>query len=181
MASAYKIIFVGPVGAGKTSAVVALSDIEVVSTEARASDELRHRKAQTTVAMDYGVMNLPGGDRVRLYGTPGQQRFDFMWDILSDRALGVVLLLNAGSNAALADLHHYVAAFRGVIDRTALVVGITHCHSECERVLRPAVVAELEALGLPALVLSVDGRSRRDLNMLVRTLIYRLMPRHQPA
>ena len=68
MASIYKIVFAGPVGAGKTQAVKALSDIEVVSTEASASDEVKNLKARTTVAMDYGVMNLASGDRVRPSG-----------------------------------------------------------------------------------------------------------------
>ena len=78
----YKLVFAGPVGAGKTTAVQSLSDIEVVSTESVATDETRRLKRTTTVAMDYGVMRLDNGDQVHLYGTPGQKRFDFMWDIL---------------------------------------------------------------------------------------------------
>ena len=73
MASVYKIVFAGPVGSGKTRAVKTLSDIEVVSTEADATDDVKNLKHQTTVAMDYGVMNLANGDKVRLYGTPGQE------------------------------------------------------------------------------------------------------------
>ena len=68
----------GPVGAGKTTAIQALSDIEVIATEAKASDDVRKLKKTTTVAMDYGVMNLGNGDQVRLYGAPGQKRFDLM-------------------------------------------------------------------------------------------------------
>lgn len=54
MHTQYKIVFAGPVGAGKTTAIQSLSDIEVVSTEARASDVVRQLKSTTTVAMDYG-------------------------------------------------------------------------------------------------------------------------------
>ena len=68
----------GPVGAGKTTAIHTLSDIEVVHTEARATDATRHLKATTTVSMDVGVLHLPGNDKLRLYGAPGQDRFDFM-------------------------------------------------------------------------------------------------------
>mgnify|MGYP000211003806 CR=1 FL=1 len=67
-----KIIFSGTVGAGKSTAINALSDIPTVSTEAVASDETARLKRTTTVAMDYGVLNLPGGEKVMLYGTPGQ-------------------------------------------------------------------------------------------------------------
>ena len=81
MANIYKIVFAGPVGAGKTTAIKSLSDIEVVSTDASATDDVKLMKATTTVAMDYGLMRLDNGYQVRLYGTPGQKRFDFMWDI----------------------------------------------------------------------------------------------------
>ena len=97
MAQVYKLVFAGPVGAGKTTAIQTLSDIEVVSTDAYASDEVRLLKKTTTVAMDYGLMKLASGDQVRLYGTPGQQRFDFMWEILSENALGLVLMLKASA------------------------------------------------------------------------------------
>ena len=84
----YKIIIAGPVGAGKTEAIRVLSDKGVVSTEEAASDDVKKMKKTTTVAMDYGIMKLDSNEQVRLYGTPGQKRFDFMWDILSENALG---------------------------------------------------------------------------------------------
>ena len=63
-----RILFLGPVGAGKTTAVRTMSDIPVVDTDVLASDEVRTMKATTTVAMDLGVMELDGGDRIVLYG-----------------------------------------------------------------------------------------------------------------
>lgn len=68
----YKIIFTGPVGSGKTTAISALSDTPVLNTDEIASDMTRNRKPTTTVAMDFGVMKLDGDDQVLLYGTPGQ-------------------------------------------------------------------------------------------------------------
>lgn len=176
MSQIHKIVFVGPVGAGKTQAIRTLSDIEVVSTEARASDAVKQLKPQTTVAMDYGVLNLDSGDRVRLYGTPGQERFDFMWDILTENALGLVMLIRADAPDPVDDLRLCVAAFRRIIDSTALVVGLTHADSQTERTLRPAIEAELARLGLPALAMQADARQRNDMVMLVKTLIYSLDP-----
>ena len=92
--SQYKIIFTGPVGAGKTTAINSISDLPPIKTDASASDMAKYRKASTTVALDYGVMNLPGGEKLHLYGTPGQERFDFMWDILVTGGIGLVLLLD---------------------------------------------------------------------------------------
>lgn len=180
MAKIYKLVFVGPVGAGKTQAVKVLSDIEVVSTEAVASDAVGRVKAETTVAMDYGVMHLSGGDRVRLYGTPGQERFDFMWEILSENALGVVLLLDGSAPDPVSDLRAYVAAFRKIIDQTTLVVGITHS-SWGDRQVRPAVAAELTRLKLPATVMHVDARVRAEMVILVKSLIYSLDPLHEAS
>ena len=89
-----KIIFTGPVGVGKTTAIAALSDDPPVKTDARASDMTLVRKGHTTVAMDYGVIRLDEDTKVHLYGTPGQERFNFMWEILSKGSMGLILLLD---------------------------------------------------------------------------------------
>ena len=77
-----KILFTGSMGAGKTTAIASVSDVAPVQTEAVNSDLSQHSKTHTTVAMDYGEVQLAGGDRLRLYGTPGQRRFNVMWQIL---------------------------------------------------------------------------------------------------
>ena len=87
-----KIIFTGPVGVGKTTAIAAISDEPPIQTDARASDMTLARKANTTVAMDYGVIRLDESTKVHLYGTPGQERFDFMWEILSQGSIGLILI-----------------------------------------------------------------------------------------
>ena len=119
-----KIIFSGTVGAGKSTAINALSDIPPVSTEAVASDDTAKLKKTTTVAMDYGVLNLPDGEKVMLYGTPGQERFSFMWDILSEGGIGLVLLINNANPDPLADLKIYLDAFKDFISKTAVTIGV---------------------------------------------------------
>ena len=89
-----KIIFTGPVGVGKTTAIAAISDEALVQTDASASDMTLDRKRNTTVAMDYGAISLDEDTKVHLYGTPGQERFNFMWEILSQGSMGLVLLLD---------------------------------------------------------------------------------------
>lgn len=171
----YKLVFAGPVGAGKTTAVQALSDIEVVSTESVATDETRRLKRTTTVAMDYGVMRLDNGDQVHLYGTPGQKRFDFMWEILAENVLGLVLLLKGDAADPVADLRIYVNEFRSFIDQTGLVVGITHAEAAGWQV-RQQVAREMQSLGLPSAVMEADPRSRAHMATLVGTLIHGLDP-----
>lgn len=170
-ANSYKLIFAGPVGAGKTEAIRSLSDKEIVTTEESASDDVKDIKQTTTVAMDYGVMALETGEQVRLYGTPGQKRFDFMWEILSENALGLVLLLNASYPDPVADLHEYLDSFVPLIKSSALVVGLTHAE-DMPWDLHDRLSEALIEMGIAPNVMVVDARSREQMQGLVRSLIY---------
>lgn len=175
MATTYKLVFAGPVGAGKTTAIRSLSDIDVVSTEANASDDVRLLKQTTTVAMDYGLMKLANGDQVRLYGTPGQKRFDFMWEILTENALGLVLMLNGNAKDPVEDLRLYVAEFRDFIDKTSLVVGVTHTDVSGPQA-RINISKALAEMGLPPTAMDIDARDRGHMATLVKALIYGIDP-----
>jgi len=174
--TAYKLIFTGPVGAGKTTAIAALSDIPVLNTDALASDMTRTRKSTTTVAMDYGVIKLDGNDQIHLYGTPGQERFDFMWDILVEGGLGLILLIDNSRANPLGDLDFYVDAFRRFIDRTQVVVGVTRSDESRELGI-DRYCAHLATRGLDFPVFEVDARERCDVVTLVRTLLFKIDPR----
>jgi len=104
----FKVVFVGNVGSGKTTAVYSASDVDVASTEARASEqEALHRKPTTTVAMEYGQMLLPQ-TRIHLYGSPGQRRFDFMAQVLCQGASGMIVLIDNGCRKPLQELDYYL-------------------------------------------------------------------------
>lgn len=172
----YKIVFSGPVGAGKTTAIQSLSDVPVVRTDEAASDMAKSRKASTTVAMDYGMLHLSDTERVHLYGTPGQERFDFMWEILTEGGLGLVLLIDNSKDNPFSDLDFYLNAFRGFIDNTGLVIGVT----QMDRKRRPGLreygaFLKKRALNVP--VFEADARKQRDVSILVQALLYSLDPR----
>ncbi len=171
----HKIIFAGPVGAGKTTAINSISDIPVVQTEAKATDDVALRKANTTVAMDYGTLNLEGGAKIHLYGTPGQERFSFMWDILALGGLGLVLLIDNAREDPLADLEFYLKAFNRFIDKSAVVIGVTRMDSKP----RPGLYSfhtRLEQLGIKAPVFEVDARDRDDVKIMLLGLLAMLDP-----
>lgn len=171
----HKIIFTGPVGAGKTTAISVLSDRPPVRTEARAQDMTVKRKATTTVAMDYGTLRLNDQERIHLYGTPGQERFDFMWDILTEGGIGLVLLLDNTRPQPRQDLAFFCQAFRSFIDRTGLVIGITRSDLKTLPTLNDYRQA-MDDLQLRAPLFQVDARERRDVSLLVQALLFCLDP-----
>ena len=90
--TAVKIVVTGPFAAGKTTLIRTISEITVLSTEKDITDETRSRKAETTVAMDFGRITLGADMVLYLFGTPGQDRFWFLWDELVRGAVGGVVL-----------------------------------------------------------------------------------------
>lgn len=92
--ASFKVVVTGTFNSGKTQFIKTISDIPIVSTEKKITTEDRGIKAETTVAMDYGRVVIDG-DTVYLYGTPGQVRFDFMWEILSEEMDAYILLVDS--------------------------------------------------------------------------------------
>lgn len=168
----YKIIITGAVGAGKTTAIGALTDQEALQTDAVASDLITsQRKKTTTVALDYGVVKLNDEDVAHVYGTPGQERFDFMWDILSEGAHGLILLLDDSRNYPFRDLKYYCEQFTDLINSTRVIVGITRSDLKPEPTSIETYQQWLKQLNIEADVLRVDARVKEDIYTLVQQLV----------
>ncbi len=125
MKSNYKIILTGPVGAGKTTAISTICDSSIIKTEATATEYSNTSKPNTTVALDYGIVTLTDGIKIHLYGTPGQERFDFMWDILTQNGAGLLLLVDGSDKNALDIFQFFLEKFKHFIAKTSIAVGIT--------------------------------------------------------
>lgn len=173
--SNYKIIFTGPVGAGKTTAISALSDTPIITTDEQATDMTRERKKKTTVAMDYGTMKLDGDERIHLYGTPGQERFNFMWDILVEGGIGLILLLNNNRPDPFRDLDFFLESFAEFIADTAVAIGVTRM----DEAQTPTISDYQSRLGEKKQIypiFEVDARESADVSLLVEALLYSLDP-----
>jgi len=169
----YKIVFTGPVASGKTTAINSISGISTVSTEEIATDETQQIKQNTTVAMDYGLLEMPNGGRVHLYGTPGQERFSYMRDILTEGALGLILLVNNNSPDPFKDMEHYIEAFSDFINNTSLVIGITHMDKERKPNIKQYCQYFYDREKKYP-VFEVDPRNDRDIKILLQALLYSL-------
>lgn len=161
-----KLVVSGPVGAGKTTFVQTLSETPVVSTEAEASEDIG--KATTTVAFDFGTLMLDGTE-LHLYGTPGQDRFDFMWDVLCEGALGLVLLV-AGDKPS--DFLHARHILEYITSRNPVpfVVGVTR--QDLENVWKPQDIAtyfDLPVSQVIGLVATSDDSARQILISLLES------------
>jgi signal recognition particle receptor subunit beta len=174
-ANDYKIIFTGPVGAGKTTAIASISDVPPIKTDTKASDMVLNKKAQTTVAMDYGVLNLDDGEKIHLYGTPGQERFDFMWEILTEGGIGLVLLIDNTQENPMNDLNFFLNAFSDFIAQTNVVIGVTRMDLAKKPTIEDYRI-ELKKMSLNPPLFEVDARQKKDVSLLIQALLFTLDP-----
>ncbi len=171
-----KLIFAGPVGVGKTTAIAAISEIPPVSTDVAATDETLARKETTTVAMDYGFFTLDDGQYIHLYGTPGQERFDFMWEILTEGGLGLILMVDATRPDPIADMVFYLDRFAKFINATGAVIGLNRNNNDGKDIYE-LVQQTLQQREQPLPVFEIDARNSEDVKLLIHALLAMLESR----
>jgi uncharacterized protein len=108
-----KMVVTGPFNAGKTEFIRSVSEIDVVSTERQISSEFeKTMKEVTTVAMDFGRITVGDDLVLYLFGTPGQRRFDFMWEILSEGMLGFIVMVDSTRPETFREARSILETFR---------------------------------------------------------------------
>jgi signal recognition particle receptor subunit beta len=172
-----KIVVTGPFAAGKTTLIKTISEVAVVGTDRDVTDETKAVKARTTVAMDFGRITFGGDLTLFIFGTPGQRRFEVMWEILSEGMIGFILLVNAADERSVEESTHILETFRRYAD-VPYVVGISHMDETGED--EESVFARVrEALGLgdEIEVVRCDPREREDVKDLMLYTLYGVMKR----
>lgn len=168
----YKILFTGTMGAGKTTAIAAVSETAPIVTDVHNSDT-SVLKERTTVGLDFGQFTLDNGDRIRLFGTPGQARFDFLWKILSRNALGLIILTDNSRPDPLADLSIYLDGFSDELETLPCSIGVGRLDSHATPSLDD-YADMLEKRGYVLPVIGVDVRRRDDVVLLIDTMLAQL-------
>ena len=120
-------------------------------------------------------LNLGDSERIHLYGTPGQERFNFMWDILTHGGIGLILLLNNTRPDPFRDMHFFLDSFKGFIGTTKVVIGVTQMDLASTPTLEDYHL-QLESAGSKTPIFEVDARIKRDVSLLVEALLYSLDP-----
>ena len=159
-----KFVVTGPFAAGKTTLVKTMSEIPVVGTESAVTDNTSVIKTNTTVGMDFGKLTLVDEDiivELSLFGTPGQQRFSFMWDVLAEGMDGYLVLVDLSRPETFAECAAIIDHFRA-ISSAPFVIGANRVGDD-----EPALAQLAERLGAggaPVIVGdATDHESARDM------------------
>ena len=176
-----KIVITGPFSAGKTTLIKTISEVAIVGTERDVTDETKSIKTKTTVAMDFGRISFADDLSLFLFGTPGQRRFEVMWEILSEGMIGFILLVNAADPRSLEEGSHILDQFRRYAD-VPFVIGITHVDDVDEDV-DDVVTRVRQTLEVPepVQVVACDPRSRDDVKSLMLNILMGVMSRLESA
>ncbi|MFN8195512.1 MAG: hypothetical protein U0R80_14670 [Nocardioidaceae bacterium] len=177
-----QVAFVGPFGVGKTTAVCAVSDTPVATTEVLSSALQartgRHLKTTTTVGLEIGEWRTPDARTIAVVGTPGQERFDVVRRTAMPRSSGVVLWLYGQHQVALLDAELWMEFISREVPTRKMTVAVT-------RLDEPAMEGELDRFrrvirrfdpSVP--VVAADPRERADVEGVLLTALR--MPARRP-
>ncbi|MAU08707.1 MAG: GTP-binding protein [Anaerolineaceae bacterium] len=156
-----KMVVTGPFSSGKTEFIRSISEIEVVSTdrEIRKESAERAEKDQTTVAMDFGRITVDEDLVLYLFGTPGQRRFDFMWEILAEGMLGFIVMVDSSKPETFREAKSILETFRAYAPTPYVVAANKQDHPDAWAPddLRIALRIEPEVKLLPCVAKEKDS------------------------
>src|SRR5690606_16519633 len=156
-----KMVITGPFSSGKTEFIRSISEIEVVSTERGIAENTAEalEKENTTVAMDFGRITVDDDLVLYLFGTPGQRRFDFMWEILAEGMLGFIVMVDSAKPETFREAKSILESFRAYGQTHYVVAANKRDHTDAWKPddLRIALRIEPEVKLLPCIAKEKDS------------------------
>ena len=167
-----KVVITGPFNAGKTTFIKSVSEITVLSTERQVSDSSGERSGETTVAMDFGRITVSDDVVLYLFGTPGQARFSFMWETLSEGMLGFVLMVDSSEPSSFEDARDMIEFFTNMSDVPFVVAANKVSADDLETLQHMRADLHL-ADDVP--LLPVDAREKDSVKAALLGLLYEIL------
>lgn len=159
----FKILVTGPFAAGKTSLIEAISQSPVVTTEVATTGEEAATKASTTVAMDFGTYALAPGDdgedlvHLLMFGTPGQERFRFMIDVLKADVDVITFVIDARAPASFQEARGMLALVMSDL-QVPLIIAVNRCDdADHARVVAAYLGAAADVPAIPCQLIDPDS------------------------
>ncbi len=171
-----KMVITGPFSAGKTEFINTVSEIDVVSTERKISHSAEATtKNSTTVAMDFGRISIDDDLILYLFGTPGQRRFDFMWEILSEGMLGFVIIIDSTKPETFREARRILMTFEHFA-KTPFVIAANK--QDLNDAWEPNDIRIILRLKSEVKVLPCVARDRESVKNVLLELLYSILEQH---
>lgn len=170
-----RLLITGSPGSGKSSAVRSLSDIEPLVSGIYQNAPHLAPEGGAQVMLDYGELRLDEDRKLEIYATPGQRRFQFMWNTLSKKAMGLIILLDHRRPNPVSDMLLYLENFEGLVDKRSIVIGINHFDALGGPPLEDYALA-FKPKGWLAPILPLDPREPDEALYLLSALLANIAP-----
>lgn len=167
-----KMVVTGPFNAGKTAFIRTISEIDVVSTERKVSSQAEKVKETTTVAMDFGRITIDDGLVLNIFGTPGQKRFNFMWEILAEGMVGFIVMVDSTKPETFKEARLMLEAFQTFAPAPFIVVANKQ---DCEEAWSLEDIGNVLKLGSDVKFLPCIATSFESVRAVVLELLSKIM------
>lgn len=175
--SEIRLVIVGSVGSGKTTSIKTVSQLPMISCEAKATEqEVLHRKATTTVGVEYGALFIRK-TKLHIYGTPGQKRFDFIAPVLCKGAAGMIVMIDNGCNDPLRELNYFLNFHGPYLKKNPGIIAVTHYDDINTKTSLIDYHCHVREHGLDCAVMRLDARKEDQVKKVILKLLFEISHR----